>query len=66
MSWTEACKTTATLINTESFVETIKYLHATDECKSGSDLTVVSRSMSRLTLKKFRIPAVTKNTTDGF
>ena len=46
-------------------METIKYFHTTDECKSGSDLTVVNRSMSRLTLKK-RIAAVTKNTTDGF
>ena len=52
---------TTTLINTESFVETIKYI--TDEFESGSGLTAVNISMCRQTLKK-RIPAVTKNTSD--
>ena len=52
---------TKTLINTESYVETIKY--TTDEFESGSGLTAVNRSMCRQTLKK-RIPAVTKSTND--
>ena len=52
---------TATLIKTESFVETIKY--TSDEFESGSGLTAVNRSMCRQTLKK-RIPVVTKNTND--
>ena len=52
----------ATLINTESFVETIKY--TSDEFKSGSDLTAVNRSMYRQTRKR-RIPVVTKDTNDS-
>ena len=54
---------TATLINTESFVETTFIKYITDEFESGSGLTAVNRSMCRQTLKK-RIPVVTKNTND--
>ena len=53
---------TATLINTESFVETIKY--TSDEFESGSGLTAANRSMYRQTRKR-RIPVVTKDTNDS-